>query len=604
MVDANRQFRPPEAPAAPFEVVGVNGIGDIPTPRLPSVPDIQVEDTTAQNIARQQQSIDRAFNYASSSIQQTMEAETRLAETTSRNASRNRAAGLVGALAQGYEIYKDLQTNRREQELAALEVSQNEMAAAYEAEVRNVVQELREHFVNEGMEFGSISAYQESLNRLRREFEGRVDPEVLRTVNAIGFDALAEVTQTFGERRATQVAEIRDSTRANAESAIGTQLDIYLEQIANAPIGADLEQTYAVVHDTIRDGLDAMGLHGVDRARVSAALLDRSAAQLAKLGGDLSRINQQRNILNDVLGQADQVWQETAGDERLLRLRLQPLQAELERAGLGFVNLVELNPSQIEQLERDMAFRQRANELNPAANGGVTPRNETERLAYSVTLNAEALNWVNNPAQYSSAIARAQGPDATPAEKELYTVYQQIQDDVDRVQTFDAEINALETQVAEAQLEAEQILDRIDPDNRIGRPQTFGGWGNVLTNAQGVAQNPELSQQAAEAAQRVQQLAASGAVEQIEALTRRRDNLLESYLRGGVNLRDTRDTSRVNQLLEEYQPVYEQMAGRAQAQAQMRGSPSNFTWGLEPLRPLQPRSQEATGLPQLPMGSP
>jgi hypothetical protein len=580
MVDASR--RPPSAPAAPFEVVGINGLGGLPEPRNPAIPDIAIPDRTQDFQQRTEQSIANAYNTASSVVDAAARYNMSKAEQRSRSGFTGVVEGTIAAVQSGYTLYKELKAERMAQEAAEYETSQKNLAAAFENQIQGQLTDLYRAAAEHTSDRGLIPAFTESVNKIRAQYLGRLDAEVLQAITNTAWEGIQAVQVEQGQRWITEAENLQSETRNFRLFEVEAEIMSLITSISHGPGRANPENLIATINTKLRDYVVANNLSPMDTLSLFNGVYPKINAALQEAGIASNQFAHQQQVLTSVMGRAYEIDAEAGGNESLRNAKLAPLQLELNAAGIDiqltdvFLSQWELTSRNLEYVER-MSALQRAREEATAQ--GLPSSGEYGR-AESVQIAAQAMEWVNNPVGSAQQIEYASQDDAPLPLKAAYRVYQDFQEDRAELTRLQQEFADSNVAIAEAQVKLEQLRDRYDPDGRLGIPVTIIPGTIERLQTIGASSPPNISREVLALASQLEGLNIEQARARQQTLEGQIRDLSSRWINMGINLMNPTDTAGLQRALAEVAPILE----RARAAPQSNNlNPSDFSVGLPPL---------------------
>lgn len=538
-------------PARPFDVVGTNGVPQLPQASRLNIPSLNVEDRSAEYLERANQSVFTAFDYQQQAIESTRQAD----EIEARNGTstgfastfRDIAVGLqqgVSAYAQYRQSQQDeqarLQAILSEEEAARQQELDARLGAEFENDIRTKAIELRESFYNNGLDNSSVVVMREWLNEQRRlVLERGLSPEVAQAITNIGFQTLDEVQQQFGERTLDNQTNLRNEM-------LGQQVNQLYQEVADDVFrltqNPSSTQGFASVMNDVNTAIGEF-FEGKDFDPLTVLQITNEV--YGRLSGSIDQSLQnyygfaeQKATLNNVLLRAAQVQQQYFNNPTRMNAEFLALELELQRAGVN-IQLSETFQNQGEYLREQLEMQRLIGDIN---SNQMPPQLSIEAQQRADIVNTQtAYQWfINTPAnQY--AIERARRPDASSQETATLALYESLEEA--RVERENIRQRIRQANADKAQIEAdlEQVYDSFAPTERLGQPVLEDQYLRALVELAGTERG-RMSTETAAAFERLAEVEVAGVLDRLATALNEEAALLSEWLAVGINLDDQKKT--------------------------------------------------------------
>lgn len=571
MVDASRtpRRRPQGVSASPIQIAGVDGFGRLPTVGQPIAPSVSIPDRTAEFLAQSQQSVQEAFDINQQVIESNMRAD--MAEARSSVVSRNSFGNsLAGALGAASAIFTQVRDRQELSNAAQLEQDAQEFLLQFYTDVR-------ENGFNEGV----ISTNAATLRELRKQYAGRVAPEVLSQISGLGYQALIEAQAQQGQRRAN---ELEDARNFKLDQELQLMATDAVSQIINISRTDPLALRDPVRRNDVYNGiitaqLDARGLKGTDKIRAEAFLRNQVNAAMREQGSAIEEQEQSASNWDFILNEAERIQIQFANDPTRFRQQMLGLQVIADRLEVA-INLEEtfLGPVEASQEMRD--YRENMNALNQAQG---SPSSVSHSAQYSrareVETVAVAVSLLNNPTQAANFRAEVEVKDnPTSAEVSALNQLDTLQEHTKVIQDNRIRLNEIRADRAATETRLQTTLDRADPQNRLNIDISTEGGVRVLIDLLSQYRDTGVISQETATAIENEVADIQRTLNEEERQIRNETNRIVGFYRDnfGWDINNPMDTSRLQEQREVVQP-YLQEARRTGPQ---QIGPSGFHWGL------------------------
>lgn len=571
MVDASRtpRRRPQGVAASPIQIAGVDGFGRLPTVGQPIAPSVSIPDRTAEFLAQSQQSVQEAFDINQQVIESNMRAD--VAEARSSAVSRNSFGNsLAGALGAASAIFTQVRDRQELSNAAQLEQDAQEFLLQFYTDVR-------ENGFNEGV----ISTNAATLRELRKQYAGRVAPEVLSQISGLGYQALIEAQAQQGQRRAN---ELEDARNFKLDQELQLMATDAVSQIINISRTDPLALRDPVRRNDVYNGiitaqLDARGLKGTDKIRAEAFLRNQVNAAMREQGSAIEEQEQSASNWDFILNEAERIQIQFANDPTRFRQQMLGLQVIADRLGVS-VDLQEtfLGPVEASQEMRD--YRENMSALNQAQG---SPSSVSHSAQYSrareVETVAVAVSLLNNPTQAANFRAEVEVKDnPTSAEVSALNQLDTLQEHTKVIQDNRIRLNEIRADRAATETRLQTTLDRADPQNRLNIDISTEGGVRVLIDLLSQYRDTGVISQETATAIENEVADIQRTLNEEERQIRNETNRIVGFYRDnfGWDINNPMDTSRLQEQREVVQP-YLQEARRTGPQ---QIGPSGFHWGL------------------------
>lgn len=571
MVDASRtpRRRPQGVPASPIQIAGVDGFGRLPTVSQPIAPSVSIPDRSAEFLAQSQQSVQEAFDINQQVIESNMRAD--MAEARSSAVSRNSFGNsLAGALGAASAIFTQVRDRQELSNAAQLEQDAQEFLLQFYTDVR-------ENGFNEGV----ISTNAATLRELRKQYAGRVAPEVLSQISGLGYQALIEAQAQQGQRRAN---ELEDARNFKLDQELQLMATDAVSQIINISRTDPLALRDPVRRNDVYNGiitaqLDARGLKGTDKIRAEAFLRNQVNAAMREQGSAIEEQEQSASNWDFILNEAERIQVQFANDPTRFRQQMLGLQVIADRLGVS-VDLQEtfLGPVEASQEMRD--YRENMSALNQAQG---SPSSVSHSAQYSRAREVEtvsvAVSLLNNPTQAANFRAEVEVKDnPTSAEISALNQLDTLQEHTKVIQDNRIRLNEIRADRAATETRLQTTLDRVDPQNRLNIDLSTEGGARVLIDLLNQYRDTGVISQETATAIQNEVADIQRTLNEEERQIRNETNRIVGFYRDnfGWDINNPMDTSRLQEQREVVQP-YLQEARRTGPQ---QIGPSGFQWGL------------------------
>lgn len=572
MVDSARtpQRRNQGIPALPVNVAGIDGIGPITPTNLPVAPTVSIPDRSQEFLARSDQSVQNAFDIQQQNIESSLRAN--MAEAEARGKSRNQfGQSLAGALEAASAIFMNI---RDKKQLAN--------AAQFDAETREFLFRFHQDVAEHGMNEGTLSTNLTLLKQLREHYKGNVAPEVLQSVSAIGYNALIQGQQQFGQRKANELADARafvlDQRAEQASLNIVAKI-VNITQTDPLTFSDPLRRK-DVINGLITEQLDALpGVTGLDRLKLEALLRTQATSAMNETGMALEEQQRETDNFNFIINEGNRIQNEYADNPVEFKQQLLGLQVISDRMGLD----IDVLGTFLGPVEASGLVREHIENLEVLSSA----RNQPSALAQSseytdakkVEVMAGAVRFFNDPAAASIFRAEVEGKD-NPSTIEIAILKQldEIEADRTRVLANDRRRHELLAQQSELEVRAQRAVDQLDPENRIDvNLSDDGHTQQVYDLLQLGVQQGRISPET-EAAIRVAIETENRAINaEIRQLRNDTNNTLGYYRNQfGWDLRNPRNTQGIADRREQVAPVLQE----ARRLGSNTYNNQDFQWGL------------------------
>ena len=560
--------------ALPVNVAGIDGIGPITPAQLPVAPTVSIPDRSQEFLARSDQSVQNAFDIQQQNIDSSLRAN--MAEAEARGKSRNQfGQSLAGALGAASAIFMNIKDR---QQLAN--------AAQFDAEAREFLFRFYEDVAEHGMSEGILSTNLTLLKQLRQHYKGSVAPEVLQSISAIGYNALIQGQQQFGQRKTNELADARAfvlDQRVSQASILASAQIVNLVETDPAIFG-DPVRMNDVINGIVTQQLDALpNVTGLDRLKAEAVLRTQIMAGLQEQGFALEEQQRASDNLNYILQEIGRIQREFADNPVAFHQAMALLQVEADQMNSG-INVFDigLGPLQVSDITRQ--YTGNISAISDYQRSG-SPASYSDSPEINRALQIEgvagALHLYNNPAAADLFLAQHERNE-NPTEADTFVARQlnTLTSNIERVKQNDVRLNEIRAERASLAVELERAQDQLEPEKRLGNIQgalgTTEGHQTIIDFLTLLRQQGRISPETAEALKlRVEQSERVLNLEENQLLEDNNSTL--SYYRDnfGIDLRNPRNTQGIREKREQVTPI---LQSARNAPSPRRG-PSDFQWG-------------------------
>lgn len=578
----------PRRPAAPFEVMGFNGMGGLPEPRMPEIPQVAIPDRSQEYLQQANQSVDRSYETASQTIQAVGQARSARAEAGQRSGFANALQGTIGAIQAGVELYGNLEKQRTDRLNTQMEAQRKQVAAEYENIVMGNVADLRRAVGQNASDVGIIPTYTQITRNLREQYSPYLSPEVLQEITNISWTEIQNVAAQQGVRWQSELEDVQATVREQRTFQLKAGLMDIVNSMSHGPLSLNPDQALPLINQRISQFLTENDITGMDAMQVVNSVWPTIIAGMEAGGQNTSRMLVQQQELAAIMTEAQRINEEFSGNAEARNGALAPLQLRAEQLGLG-ITLSDIFLTDMQRFQNNADYVKTVQELqelqnNNNANG--VPTDGVEGRAMSLVITAKAMEWVNNPVLNATEIERGAQEDSPEELRAAYRIFRDFTEDQEQVRAQREIIATTVADVSKAESELARYAQLIDPTGQLGPPVLTDQYSRSLfeLSTRSATERPELSPQYAAALREWQ------GANVFEARTRRQNaeavlqQLVTPWASVGVDILNPANTQGLQNLIEGMQPTLEQMRRGAQGNSTNAPlAPSNFSLGLPPL---------------------
>jgi hypothetical protein len=567
--------------AAPFEVVGVNGAADIniPSVNAPAIPDISIRDETAGFMARQNESVNNAFDYSAQVISQNQQGASAEAATRTQSNFGQTVAGLVGAVQSGIEVYHGVKQMQAEKAAADQQALNDQLGAELEQRVRENMIELQQAWGRNAMSEGLIPTYTAGMREMRAEFVRRgMSPEIAQQFINMGLEQINEVARQQGVRMQSETEDARAAVLEQSRYQLELQLAEPLQNLTHRSITGNTGETMGQVNSIINNFLSEGNVTGMDALLVVNGVYPKVIGALEAAGANTAQFVQQQEVLSAALSQAMQINQQYSGNAEQRNYMFAQLQSTIAATGLD-VQLSDIFQTDVQKYQEQLQIQSNYQSLQNAMRNGPQSLNAAQAHAAGVQATQLALQWIINPTGNAIAIERGSTANGSDAERAAHLLYGMYNDDKAEWEEIEARTNQITVERSSILADLQTIARRYDPNGTLGQPTVQAAWIAQLVELAG-EERGRISKEEAEALERVNEAQTEALLNEQQRLGNRRNEIISTWQQSGVDFLDPSNLEYLQPLVAEAEEIIRQSQ---QYQQPPPNTPATFLPGLPSL---------------------
>jgi hypothetical protein len=567
--------------AAPFEVVGVNGAANIniPSVNAPAIPDISIRDETAGFMARQNESVNNAFDYSAQVISQNQQGASAEAATRTQSNFGQTVAGLVGAVQSGIEVYHGVKQMQAEKAAADQQALNDQLGAELEQRVRENMIELQQAWGRNAMSEGLIPTYTAGMREMRAEFVRRgMSPEIAQQFINMGLEQINEVAKQQGVRMQSETEDARAAVLEQSRYQLELQLAEPLQNLTHRSITGNTGETMGQVNTIINNFLSEGNVTGMDALLVVNGVYPKVIGALEAAGANTAQFVQQQEVLSAALSQAMQINQQYSGNAEQRNYMFAQLQATIAATGLD-VQLSDIFQTDVQKYQQQMALQSDYQSLQNAMQNGPQQMNQQQSRAQGILAAQTALEWIINPRANAIAIENGSTQSGSILERGAYRLYTEFQEDRTRMEESDRRIAEIATESAQIMADLQTVARKLDPTGALGQPTVQAQWINQLIELEGTERG-SLSIEEARALERVQEYAQADLTLERDQLVNEKMRIISQWQESGIDILDPGNLEFMEPLASQAEEIIRQSQ---QYQQPPPNTPASFLPGLPSL---------------------